>query len=84
MVAPALIGRLVGYARVSTDDQDLSRQIELLTGLSINRYDEPVRRIDLSHLLGPRSVRASIDSGANQGWPSIRAGKGQARRPLAD
>src|SRR5262245_19765778 len=37
MVAPVLSGRLVGYARVSTDDQDLSLQIDSLTGLGIDR-----------------------------------------------
>ena len=39
MVAPVLNGRLVGYARVSTDDQDLSLQIDSLTGLGINPAD---------------------------------------------
>ena len=39
MVASVLNGRLVGYARVSTDDQDLSLQIDSLTGLGINRED---------------------------------------------
>ena len=36
MVAPVPNGRLVGYARVSTDDQDLTLQIDSLTGLGIN------------------------------------------------
>jgi DNA invertase Pin-like site-specific DNA recombinase len=39
MVAPAHNDRLVGYARVSTDDQDLSLQIDSLIGLGINRND---------------------------------------------
>lgn len=39
MVAPVLNGRFVGYARVSTDDQDLSLQIDSLTGIGINRED---------------------------------------------
>jgi DNA invertase Pin-like site-specific DNA recombinase len=39
MVAPILSGRLVGYARVSTDDQDLTLQIDSLTGLGINPND---------------------------------------------
>ncbi len=39
MVAPVLSGRMVGYARVSTDDQDLSLQIDSLTSLGINRDD---------------------------------------------
>ena len=39
MVAPVLNGRLVGYARVRTDDQDLSLQIDSLTGLGINPAD---------------------------------------------
>ena len=37
MVAPVLTGRLIGYARVSTDDQDLALQIDSLTSLGINR-----------------------------------------------
>ena len=39
MVAPVPNGRFVGYARVSTDDQDLSLQIDSLTGLGINHDD---------------------------------------------
>jgi predicted site-specific integrase-resolvase len=39
MVAPVPYGRLVGYARVSTDDQDLSLQIDALTSLGIDRED---------------------------------------------
>jgi DNA invertase Pin-like site-specific DNA recombinase len=37
MVAPVPTGRLIGYARVSTDDQDLTLQIDSLTSLGINR-----------------------------------------------
>ena len=37
MVAPVPTGRLIGYARVSTDDQDLALQIDSLTSLGINR-----------------------------------------------
>ena len=37
MVAPVPTGRLIGYARVSTDDQDLALQIDSLTNLGINR-----------------------------------------------
>lgn len=39
MVAPALNGRLVGYARVSTDDQDLTLQMDSLVGLGVNQDD---------------------------------------------
>src|SRR6187549_3432646 len=39
MVAPVLNGRLVGYARVSTDEQDLTLQIDSLTNLGINAGD---------------------------------------------
>jgi DNA invertase Pin-like site-specific DNA recombinase len=39
MVAPVSNGRLVGYARVSTDDQNLTLQIDSLTNLGINPND---------------------------------------------
>ena len=39
MVAPVCTGRLIGYARVSTDDQDLTLQIDSLTGMGINPDD---------------------------------------------
>ena len=39
MVAPVLNGRLVGYARVSTDNQDLTLQMDSLLGLGVNRED---------------------------------------------
>jgi DNA invertase Pin-like site-specific DNA recombinase len=39
MIAPVPDGCLIGYARVSTDDQNLSLQIDSLTGLGIERED---------------------------------------------
>jgi DNA invertase Pin-like site-specific DNA recombinase len=39
MVAPVLNGRLVGYARVSTDDQDLTLQLDSLLSLGVIRED---------------------------------------------
>src|SRR3954453_23089567 len=39
MLAPVFSGRLVGYARVSTDDQDLTLQIDSLTNLGIDPND---------------------------------------------
>jgi DNA invertase Pin-like site-specific DNA recombinase len=39
MVAPTFGGRLVGYARVSTDDQDLSLQMDSLIGLGVPQSD---------------------------------------------
>jgi DNA invertase Pin-like site-specific DNA recombinase len=39
MIPPALNVHLVGYARVSTDDQDLTLQIDSLVGLGVNRDD---------------------------------------------
>src|SRR3990170_3284387 len=39
MVALVPNGRLVGYARVSTDDQDLSLQMDSLIGLGVNQED---------------------------------------------
>ena len=39
MVAPVFNGRLVGYARVSTDDQDLSLQMDSLIGLGVTQDD---------------------------------------------
>ena len=38
MVAPVCTGRLIGYARVSTDDQDLALQIDSLTSLGVNPH----------------------------------------------
>jgi hypothetical protein len=37
MVAPVLSDRLVGYARVNTDDQDLTLQIDSLLGLGVSQ-----------------------------------------------
>jgi DNA invertase Pin-like site-specific DNA recombinase len=56
MVAPALNGRLVGYARVSTDDQDLTLQIDSLIGLGINR-DE----IFTDNVSGAKANRPGLD-----------------------
>jgi DNA invertase Pin-like site-specific DNA recombinase len=39
MVQPACSGRLVGYARVSTDDQDLALQLDSLVSLGVNQVD---------------------------------------------
>jgi DNA invertase Pin-like site-specific DNA recombinase len=39
MVAPVFSGRLVDYARVSTDDQDLSLQMDSLVSLGVNQDD---------------------------------------------
>jgi DNA invertase Pin-like site-specific DNA recombinase len=39
MDQPAFGGRLVGYARVSTDDQDLALQMDSLIGLGVNQDD---------------------------------------------
>ena len=51
MVAPVLNGRLVGYARVSTNDQDLTLQIDSLTGLGINPDDIFTDRPELNACL---------------------------------
>jgi DNA invertase Pin-like site-specific DNA recombinase len=39
MVQPAFGGRLIGYARVSTDDQDLALQMDSLVGMGVNQDD---------------------------------------------
>jgi DNA invertase Pin-like site-specific DNA recombinase len=57
MVAPVSNGRLVGYARVSTDDQDLSLQIDSLTSLGINRDD-----IFTENIAGAKTDRPQIDA----------------------
>jgi DNA invertase Pin-like site-specific DNA recombinase len=57
MVAPVLNGRLVGYARVSTDDQDLSLQIDSLSGLGINRDDIFTEKIS-----GSKTDRPGLDA----------------------
>lgn len=57
MVAPVLNGRLVGYARVSTDDQDLSLQIDSLTGLGIDQDDIFTEKIS-----GAKTDRPQLDA----------------------
>jgi DNA invertase Pin-like site-specific DNA recombinase len=57
MVSPVLGGRLVGYARVSTDDQDLSLQIDSLTGLGTKRDD-----IFTDKTSGAKTDRPGLDS----------------------
>ena len=57
MVAPVLNGRLVAYARVSTDDQDLSLQIDSLTGLGISRDD-----ICTEKIAGAKTDRPQLDA----------------------
>jgi DNA invertase Pin-like site-specific DNA recombinase len=39
MAQPAFGGRLVGYARVSTDEQDLALQMDSLVGLGVSQDD---------------------------------------------
>src|SRR4051812_33865612 len=57
MVAPVLNGRLVGYARVSTDDQDLTLQIDSLTGLGICPDDIFTEKIS-----GAKTDRPGLDA----------------------
>jgi DNA invertase Pin-like site-specific DNA recombinase len=57
MVAPVPNGRLIGYARVSTDDQDLSLQIDSLNGLGINRDDIFTEKIS-----GAKTDRPQLDA----------------------
>ena len=57
MGAPVLGGRLVGYARVSTDDQDLSLQIDALTSLGINPDDIFTEKIS-----GAKTDRPQLDA----------------------
>jgi DNA invertase Pin-like site-specific DNA recombinase len=57
MVAPAHNGRLVGYARVSTDDQDLTLQRDALAGLGVGQ-DE----IFTDKLSGSKTVRPGLDA----------------------
>jgi DNA invertase Pin-like site-specific DNA recombinase len=57
MVAPVPNGHLVGYARVSTDDQDLSLQIDSLTGLGIDREDIFTEKIS-----GAKTERPGLDA----------------------
>lgn len=57
MVAPSSNGRLVGYARVSTDDQDLTLQIDSLTGLGISQDDIFTEKIS-----GAKTDRPGLDA----------------------
>src|SRR5262245_5306690 len=57
MVAPVLSGRLVGYARVSTDDQDLTLQFDSLIGLGVSR-DE----IFSDKVSGAKTKRPGLDA----------------------
>jgi DNA invertase Pin-like site-specific DNA recombinase len=57
MVAPVLSGHLVGYARVSTDDQDLSLQIDSLTGLGIDQENIFAEKIS-----GAKTDRPQLDA----------------------
>jgi DNA invertase Pin-like site-specific DNA recombinase len=78
MFAPAFNCRLVGYVRVSTDDQDLSLQIDSLTGLGINRDDIFTEKIS-----GAKTDRPQLDAclaGLQQGdtlvaWRLDRLGR---------
>ena len=56
MVRPASDGRLVGYARVSTDDQDLSLQIDSLIGLGVDQ-----NLIFTDKISGAQSARPGLD-----------------------
>jgi DNA invertase Pin-like site-specific DNA recombinase len=57
MVAPALNGRLVGYARVSTDDQDLTLQTDSLIGLGVAQDD-----IFTDKVSGAKTVRPGLSA----------------------
>ena len=57
MIRPALNGRLVGDARVSTDDQDLTLQIDSLVGLGVNRDD-----IFTDKISGAKTERPGLDA----------------------
>jgi len=57
MVAPAFTGRLIGYARVSTDDQDLALQIDSLTSLDVRRED-----IFTDKVSGAKTARPGLDA----------------------
>lgn len=57
MVAPVLNGRSVGYARVSTDEQDLTLQIDALTGLGISPTDIRTERV-----LGAKTDRPELNA----------------------
>jgi hypothetical protein len=87
MIAPASSRRLVGYARVSTDDQDLSLQIDSLTGLGIDRdaiftekisgakTDRPELNACLAHLQqGDTLVVWRLDRPITIGTPAVGSG----------
>ena len=57
MIRPALNGHLVGYAHVSTDDQDLTLQIDSLVGLGVNRDD-----IFTDKISGAKTERPGLDA----------------------
>ena len=57
MVAPIPNGRLVGHVRVSTDDQDVSLQIDSLTGLGIHLDDIFAEKIS-----GAKTDRPQLDA----------------------
>jgi len=57
MVAPVLSGHLVGYARVSTDDQDLSLKIDSLSGLGIDQENIFTQKIS-----GAKTDRPQLDA----------------------
>jgi DNA invertase Pin-like site-specific DNA recombinase len=57
MVASVFNGRLVGYARVSTDDQDLSLQMDSLVSLGVNQVD-----IFTDKVLGAKTKRPGLDA----------------------
>ena len=57
MVAPVLDGRLIGYARVSTDDQDLTLQIDSLASLGISQEDIYTEKIS-----GAKTDRPGLDA----------------------
>jgi len=57
MVASVFNGRLVGYARVSTDDQDLALQIDSLAGLGVVRDN-----IFTDKVSGSKTTRPGLDA----------------------
>jgi DNA invertase Pin-like site-specific DNA recombinase len=56
MAAPVLSGHLVGYARVSTDDQDLSLQIDSVIGLGIDQENI------FTEISGAKTDRPQLDA----------------------
>jgi len=57
MITPVGTDRLVGYARVSTDDQDLSLRIDALTGLGIDQENIFTEKIS-----GAKADRPQLDA----------------------